>query len=1116
MRTITSSELLSSTKTTTATPSSRPHISSALTGIIAYALPGGSKSTHRNRTEDDSAAASRPAFGQALRTFFEQQVNALITTSGVVGGARTRFELVLTSGMVVPIPEFGNVRLLLCNSTQQFEIALALQQQHAVAGNSVGNGSDVGFNDSTDVASNSRDTGSGGGPLETLAGVLPTLPGMPNMVSIAAEAAAMHQAYQSASAAASSAREARQAQLVVDLAHQLAKQRYIVKLDVRSSAPAAFQNVLFVPATTSASTRAIQRSSPAPPSPWISRLISEVHEMYADHNGGDVQQATAERKKKMKTQKSEEESDVDDDSDVDDASSLTANTPIDGGDEFAAIRGGDSVAAPLYLLQRIGGLDKEVSQIIEHVKGIVSRHMVTRSITTASNTINGYADASVTPTTVTAAASGRNGGVGEALLIHGQHGTGKTALAHGVMHYFRQVPHIRAHVERVVCSELSGARHDQVVAALSKALTRCIERQPSVIVLDDIDVVLPAAASADSPSAQSWQLVVHTQLIIASLTTWLARLHSQCHRVAVIFTSQNEQSLHAGLLDPSMLKCVVNCPAPSRRARADILQKLSSSSSSSSSAKELQHTNGLIHEFDASDVAMRTEGYMGSDLVQLIERARHLASVRLIQRTSAAQGAPVIQPTGSDYQDNQQRHLPQRICRPNGKKVHHHQQQRFTRATNSDNESDYDSDYGNDDNDNDGPTTDHEELLTDSIVAPPPPSSISLTTQDVLRAMEDYVPVALKGAKLQKASVAWGDIGGLASVRETLKQTLEWPSKYSFLFKSMPIRHRSGVLLYGPSGCGKTMLACAIAAECGLNLISVKGPELLNKYIGQSEQSVRTMFERAAAAAPCVLFFDEFDAIAPRRGHDNTGVTDRVVNQFLTQLDGVEVLEGVYVMAATSRPDLVDPALLRPGRLDKCLYVGVPTVEERADILRVISRKLNVAEDIDWNVVAAKTERYTGADLDALLYTAQLDAIHSQLDQHVRTISSNKVDTSDVSSRSSHAHSRFRLAATASSSSSTTTTQGLLLTTQDQQLITRQIGSIRTNIKAEGNRLGGDNHRGARTTEAGNRVVQITQHHMSRALDQSQPSISVSEQKRFDNMFVKQRSSGPPARSTRS
>ncbi|XP_069585503.1 peroxisomal ATPase PEX1 isoform X2 [Ranitomeya imitator] len=255
-----------------------------------------------------------------------------------------------------------------------------------------------------------------------------------------------------------------------------------------------------------------------------------------------------------------------------------------------------------------------------------------------------------------------------------------------------------------------------------------------------------------------------------------------------------------------------------------------------------------------------------------------------------------------------------------------------------------------------------------------------LATSDFQKALKGFTPMSLKNAKLHKPKdQGWNMVGGLHDVRQVLKDNIELPAKYPELFANLPIRHRSGVLLYGAPGTGKTLLAGVVAHESGMNFIGIKGPELLSKYIGASEQAVRDVFTRAQAAKPCILFFDEFDSIAPRRGHDNTGVTDRVVNQMLTQLDGVEGLQGVYVLAATSRPDLIDPALLRPGRLDECLYCPPPDQASRYEILKGLSRSLTLDRDVDFQYVSIRTENFTGADLKALLYNAQLEAIHSRL-----------------------------------------------------------------------------------------------------------------------------------------
>ncbi|XP_033760557.1 peroxisome biogenesis factor 1-like [Pecten maximus] len=248
---------------------------------------------------------------------------------------------------------------------------------------------------------------------------------------------------------------------------------------------------------------------------------------------------------------------------------------------------------------------------------------------------------------------------------------------------------------------------------------------------------------------------------------------------------------------------------------------------------------------------------------------------------------------------------------------------------------------------------------------------------DFKHAIIGFTPASIRNVPLHTTGeLGWEDVGGLTEVKSILKETLLLPSKYPELFASCPLRLRSGLLLYGAPGTGKTLLAGVVANECGLNFISIKGPELLSKYIGASEQAVRDTFIRAQSAKPCILFFDEFDSIAPRRGHDNTGVTDRVVNQLLTQLDGVEGLEGVYVLAATSRPDLIDPALLRPGRLDKCLQCQLPNKEERLKILQALTRNITLGPDVNLQYFADECEHFSGADLKALLYNAQLEAIH--------------------------------------------------------------------------------------------------------------------------------------------
>ncbi|KAJ9590978.1 hypothetical protein L9F63_015984, partial [Diploptera punctata] len=255
-----------------------------------------------------------------------------------------------------------------------------------------------------------------------------------------------------------------------------------------------------------------------------------------------------------------------------------------------------------------------------------------------------------------------------------------------------------------------------------------------------------------------------------------------------------------------------------------------------------------------------------------------------------------------------------------------------------------------------------------------------LCEQDIEEGLKNSIPLLQRGVQLfDGEALTWDDVGGLSEVKQVLIEVLQWPSQYPEVFENAPLRHQTGLLLYGAPGTGKTLLAGAVAHECNLRFISVKGPELLSKYIGASEEGVRNIFHKAQSAKPCVLFFDEFDSLAPRRGHDSTGVTDRVVNQLLTQLDGVESLRGVWVMAATSRPDMIDPALLRPGRLDRAVLCPLPDKAARLSILLALSRKLTMSHDVDLEEIAVQAEGFTGADLQAVLYTAQLAAVEQTI-----------------------------------------------------------------------------------------------------------------------------------------
>ncbi|QGA67841.1 CDC48 family AAA ATPase [Sulfolobus sp. E11-6] len=258
--------------------------------------------------------------------------------------------------------------------------------------------------------------------------------------------------------------------------------------------------------------------------------------------------------------------------------------------------------------------------------------------------------------------------------------------------------------------------------------------------------------------------------------------------------------------------------------------------------------------------------------------------------------------------------------------------------------------------------------------------SMEVKMEDFINAFKEIVPSGLREIYIEVPEVKWTDIGGLEEIKEELKEVVEYPLKYSELYQNSGIEPPKGILLFGPPGTGKTMLAKAVATESGANFIAVRGPEILSKWVGESEKAVREIFRKARMYAPAVIFFDEIDSIAPIRGISyDSGVTERIVNQLLAEMDGIEKLENVVVIAATNRPDILDPALLRPGRFEKLIYVPPPDKKARIEILKVHTRNIVLGEDISLEDVAEKTEGYTGADLAALVREATMRAIRESM-----------------------------------------------------------------------------------------------------------------------------------------
>lgn len=539
---------------------------------------------------------------------------------------------------------------------------------------------------------------------------------------------------------------------------------------------------------------------------------------------------------------------------------------------------------------------------------------------------------------------------GSSVLLTGGRGCGKSALAQVVAHKLGLSAFY--HTTLFPCTSLQT--DETRISSIKETLNRLYglaawgarNGGQSLIILDDIDAVCPAETELQtSDNGRSRQV---SELIIAMTKQYC----STNSRLVVIATAKSKEDVNNIIIGGHVVREIINIPAPDKQTRRDILSEMCTGPSplTNGTAKSFDEASSwmdrpgsgdtsdsegqtgsppstnrsereagfTVHQsIDFLEIGGQTDGFMPGDLLLLTSRARSEAIIRSTSDSSAIG------------------------------------------------------------------------------------ESMSLTGQDFAAALKGFTPSSLRNVTLQHSTTTFSSIGGLTATRQTLLETLQYPTLYAPIFAKCPLRLRSGLLLYGYPGCGKTLLASAVAGECGLNFISVKGPEILNKYIGASEKSVRDLFERAQAARPCVLFFDEFDSVAPKRGHDSTGVTDRVVNQLLTQMDGAEGLSGVYVLAATSRPDLIDPALLRPGRLDKSLLCDMPNFEDRVDILKALSGKLKIdpallnstgsnsgkgkaaatATPQNMDEIARRTEGYSGADLQAIVYNAHLEAIHDVLDK---------------------------------------------------------------------------------------------------------------------------------------
>ena len=553
------------------------------------------------------------------------------------------------------------------------------------------------------------------------------------------------------------------------------------------------------------------------------------------------------------------------------------------------------------------------------------------------------------------------------VLLTGALGSGKTSVAQHIGETLKTSEFF--HVSYLACRKL--VNEESKIATIKETLNRLFMSASwgarlggkSLVILDDLDRLCPAETELVVQSEEG-----RSRQISEGICTIVRHYCTRDSNVVLLATAQGKDSLHNVVVGGHVVREIVDLKAPDKDTRRKIMENFARQNALDAAQAEKQFAPAVASSRGNSSSRSRpttADGHAASeDGNWMMDGASQTSRRGSTGAGRGGDGAFVIQ-EGLDFLD---------VAGETDGFMPGDLSQLVSRAK------------------NEALVRSITESASGSAAGDDVSGIVPLDRVDFDRALKGFTPTSLRNVTLQHSTTKFDSIGGLHETRRVLLETLEYPTKYAPIFAKCPLRLRSGLLLYGFPGCGKTLLASAVAGECGLNFISVKGPEILNKYIGASEKSVRDLFERASAAKPCVLFFDEFDSIAPKRGHDSTGVTDRVVNQLLTQMDGAEGLSGVYVLAATSRPDLIDPALLRPGRLDKSLLCDFPDAADRVDIFRALAKKAKMSADVvgedgkdlgaeceEMQALAQRTEGFSGADLQALVSNSQLEAIHDVL-----------------------------------------------------------------------------------------------------------------------------------------
>ncbi|AEH23728.1 CDC48 family AAA ATPase [Pyrococcus yayanosii] len=523
------------------------------------------------------------------------------------------------------------------------------------------------------------------------------------------------------------------------------------------------------------------------------------------------------------------------------------------------------------------------------------------------------------------------------VLLYGPPGTGKTLLAKAVAN------EANAHFIAINGPEIMSKYYGESEERLRQVFKEAEENAPSIIFIDEIDAIAPKREEVIGEVEKR---------VVSQLLTLMDGLKSR-GKVIVIAATNRPDAIDPALRRPGRFDREIEVGVPDKQGRKEILQI---------------HTRGMPIEpdFDKDTVLrilreLKLEDRLDGKRIEVLER-------KIQGAKTEEEVKEILKEYGEIYSEVKAR-LIDRLLDELAERTHGFVGADLAALA------------------REAAMVVLRRLIREGKINPEADSiprevleELKVTRKDFYEALKMVEPSALREVLIEVPNVRWDDIGGLEEVKQELREAVEWPFKYPKAFKRLGITPPKGILLYGPPGTGKTLLAKAVATESQANFIAIRGPEVLSKWVGESEKRIREIFRKARQAAPAIIFIDEIDAIAPARGAvEGERVTDRLINQLLTEMDGIEENSGVVVIAATNRPDILDPALLRPGRFDRLILVPAPDERARLEIFRVHTRNMPLAKDVNLEELAKKTEGYTGADIAALVREAALNAMRRVL-----------------------------------------------------------------------------------------------------------------------------------------